>query len=786
MRHVSKPMTHKKKLAIICGGPSGERGISLNSARSIFDNLDKKKYEISILYCNPKLKFYPIAETQIYSNTPLDFDYKLHHVKSLSFQELTQFLKKHDIIFPAIHGTFGEDGQLQKLLEKIGVSYIGSDPNACKNTSNKYICQHLLQKHGFHTVQNYVIKKGDALPRLQRGKYVVKPLHGGSSLGVHYFTTLPELQKKLNQVFTYENRAIIEPYCEGKEFTLIILENAKGKAVSLLPTEIELVHDSFFNYRRKYLATNETRYYTPARFSPQIIKKIQHEGEKAFEILGLKDFARLDGWLNKDGSIWLSDINAISGMEQNSFLFQQAALLGLSHSQLLDYIINKKIQKFSKKQPSRENIPVLFGGNTAERQVSVMSGTNVWMKLKSSKKYKPIPLFLTRDQKIYSIPQFLCLQHTVEEIEEKIKLFRENSFQKKLQTYQKQILSKLKIQEKDLDEPLFSPKLTNLKEISQKYKFLFLGLHGGAGENGTLQKKLDTLSLQYNGPGAECSKLCMDKFLTGKKIEQTKIPGVKTAKKTLVQIYENPSQLWKNLQKQGFSSSLILKPRSDGCSAGVLRINNAEQFRKAINFFKGNHTFIPEKAIHQNHGQIDLPHKQLKEVLVEDFIITDKVQLKNLTITWKKITNWIEITVGFLGKREKLEVMQPSQTIADQETLSLEEKFMGGTGINLVPPPQKYVKPAIIKKAQERLKKTAIALGIEGYTRMDCFLHRLTGEILIIEANTLPALTPSTTFFQQAISLKKPLQPQQLLEKIIEAGKQKKNIDKKKHMRSQN
>jgi D-alanine-D-alanine ligase-like ATP-grasp enzyme len=400
-----------------------------------------------------------------------------------------------------------------------------------------------------------------------------------------------------------------------------------------------------------------------------------------------------------------------------------------------------------------------------------MSGTNVWMKLKSSRKYKPVPLFYSFEQKIFYIPQFLCLQHTVEEIEEKIRLFRDNIFFESLKKHQQKILQKLEIRNDEIEEPLFVPRQTSLESISKDYNFLFLGLHGGTGENGAFQSVLDKLKLPYNGPGEKCSRLCMDKFKTGQVIEAAHIPGVTVAKKILMEMDENPADIWKKLKQSGFSKSVILKPRGDGCSAGVIRVNSLDEFNKAITYFRSGNPCIPEKAIHAFHGRIELPSRKMDEILIEDFIVTDRVDLKNLNIRWKTRSNFIEITVGYLGEGGKLTVMYPSQTVAALETLSLEEKFMGGTGINLVPPPTSFVKPAIIKKVQQNLKKVGNALGIEGYSRIDCFMNRKNGDLIVIEANTLPALTPSTTFFQQAAKLPVPLNPQKLLEKIIDIGK---------------
>lgn len=762
----------KKKIAIICGGPSAERGISLNSARSVYDNLDKDKYDVSLIYFNTKLDAFSISETQIYSNTPMDFDFKLKDSEfGLTKDQLREKLQNIDLAFPAIHGLFGEDGQLQTMLESFGVKYVGSGPEACRVTSDKHLCQEVLGQHGFHRIPDWVIKKGDTLPQLPEGKYVVKPLHGGSSIGVHLFSNKEELEEALPEVFSHEHEAIIEPHIDGQEFTIIVLENGEGEAVALYPTEIEFKADTFFNYRKKYLATAETRYHTPARYNNDLSEKIRTLAEQAFKAVGMRDFARMDGWILKDGTIWFSDLNSISGMEQNSFLFQAGALIGLSHRQLLNYIVEKNIEAPSEEEENREAIPVLFGGNTAERQISVMSGTNVWMKLKNSKKYKPVPFFYSLEQRIYRVPQFLCLHHTVEEIEEKITLFSQPGFFQELVRKQQDVFAKLNISSENLEEQLFMPEEEKFEDISKKYSFLFLGLHGGAGENGTIQKQLEGLGIAYNGPGPLSSRLCMDKYETGMVIQSANIPGVTTAKKTVADLTRKSDDIWKELEKENFKTPLILKPRGDGCSAGVIRINTQDQFYKAVEFFHSGRACIPEKAIHDNHGQIDLPSGEMNELLVEEFIITDKVVLKDLEISWQPMTDLVEVTVGVFGTKGNLHVMNPSQTIASQEVLSLEEKFMGGTGVNLTPPPEPFVSKQAIDIARKSIKLVAEALSIEGYSRIDTFMNTKTGELIIIEANTLPGLTPSTVFYHQALAEPIPMTPREILEKIIEFGK---------------
>lgn len=761
--------TPKKSLVIVCGGPSEERGISLNSARSLFDHIDQNSYAVSLIYFNPNLEAFLISEHQIYSNTPMDFDYLLKDSRQrLTTLQLRQKLQSTDIVFPAIHGTFGEDGKLQQMLDEWGVKYVGSGVSACALTNDKHQCSLFLKQHGFFTLPNIALQRGERLPKLPVGKYVVKPQNGGSSIGVHIFETADQLEEKIQKVWALDEYAVIEPFCEGIEFTVIVLENGKGEAVALVPTEIEFQGDTFFDYRKKYLATGETTYHCPPRFPAEKVSEIRRQAEEIFGLLKMRDMARLDGWLMPDGKIWFSDINAISGMEQNSFLFLQPGLLGFSHRQTLQYILEKKITRRVKDGLVREAIPVIFGGSTAERQVSIMSGTNVLLKLKSSAQYESLAYFLEQDdESLYQIPHFLYLHHAGNEISPLIQEYITSG----LPQVPEDIFPRLGISRDDLDEPLFVPKKESFESLAQKYSFFFLGLHGGVGENGILQKKLDALGVAYNGPGSEASALCMDKFLTGERVMQAGVEGVRTARKMLVRLDESASDVWARLRAADFPESVILKPRLDGCSAGILKIHSSTQLEQYMAFLRGDFTFIPAQAIHHSHGQIGLPTEKIEEVLIEEFIETDRVTIRHLELHWQEKTKWIEVTCGVVGEKGNLHAMNPSQTVADLDILSLEEKFMGGTGVNFTPPPREFVSAEIVERAKKRLEKVAEALGIAGYSRIDLFLNRETGELILIEANSLPGLTPSTVIFHQALMENPSLLPRDFLEKIIALGK---------------
>ena len=129
----------KLQVALLCGGPSLERGISLNSARSVCDHLQSKTVEIVPIYFDHTKKPYLISRAQLYSNTPSDFDFKLlNSAKPLTRSALTKLLKTVDLAFPVMHGPFGEDGEIQRLLRKIACPFVGSPEDACKRAFDKY------------------------------------------------------------------------------------------------------------------------------------------------------------------------------------------------------------------------------------------------------------------------------------------------------------------------------------------------------------------------------------------------------------------------------------------------------------------------------------------------------------------------------------------------------------------------------------------------------------------------------------------------------------------------
>jgi len=772
------------KIALICGGPSLERGISLNSARSVLDHIEGEGIEIVPIYFDHKRQPYLISKAQLYSNTPSDFDYKLEQTaKTLSATALKETFKSVDLAFPVMHGKFGEDGQIQRLLEKYKVRYVGSEPKACRRCFDKYDANEFIRKNGFHTLPSAVLKiyHDDHKKILKKffkehkiERAIVKPATGGSSIGVFSVSNPEEALERVEFLFSkrMDTRVVIEPFCEGIEFTVIVLQNKFDMPVAILPTEIETDYQNhqIFDYRLKYLPSNQVRYHCPPRFDNETIERIQVQAEQLFTVLGMRDFARFDGWLLPDGKLWFSDFNPISGMEQNSFLFQQTARIGMSHRDLIRHIVGHAAQRSGmnlmpevSKSKKKKRVNVLFGGSSSERQVSLMSGTNAWLKLKRSKKIEPHPYFLDLNEKVWEIPYALTLNHTVEEIMENCMNAKED--ESRLHALIEKVRWRLALPEVAFSEPFFLPRKMSLEEFIQKSETVFIGLHGGIGEDGTLQSMLDKAGVRYNGSGPEASALCMDKHETGLKVMALKDPGIKTAPKLQVKI-DSVDKSWKEIQQILESTTVIVKPQDEGCSAGIVRLFNETDFLRYMELARAQVPVIPAATFKNQSQPVDMPPTRMTTLLVEKFVETDAVKVIGNDLRWKRKNGWVEVTVGVLEKKGRYHALSPSLTVADGEVLSVEEKFQGGTGINMTPPPEKIVSSAVLKRVKKSMEKVAKAVGIRTYCRIDTFMQVETGEVIVIEVNTTPALTPSTVLYHQALAEESPLWPVELLEKI--------------------
>ncbi|KAL7265645.1 hypothetical protein ACSBR1_003431 [Camellia fascicularis] len=871
------------RVGLVCGGPSAERGISLNSARSVLDHIQGDDLHVSCYYIDCNLKAYAISPAQVYSNTPADFDFKLESLAQ-GFESLSDFAEhltgSVDIVFPVIHGRFGEDGGIQEILEKSNIPFVGTWSDECRKAFDKYDASLEINRQGFVTVPNFLVQGGELdesdlsewFLRNQLdtnlGKVIVKPTKAGSSIGVTVAYGVADSLRKANEIIAegIDDRVLVEIFLEGgREFTSIVLDVGSGfdcQPVALLPTEVELqLHgsanvnekDAIFNYRRKYLPTQQVAYHTPPRFPLDVINSIREGASLLFQWLGLRDFARIDGWFlppsaclssslenkfgkTESGTIIFTDINLISGMEQTSFLFQQASKVGFSHSNILRTIIQHACLRFpslasynnvsrplpgtgrSKSSQLADVFPkchndvrkvfVIFGGDTSERQVSLMSGTNVWLNLQAFDDLEVTPCLLAptkgyssktepdnkemdvSSRAVWSLPYSLVLRHTTEEVLDACIEAIEPTQAALTSQLRSQVMDDLVEGLKQHDwftgfdisgEPPVKLTIEQWIKLAKEVQAtVFIAVHGGIGEDGTLQSLLQAEGVPYTGPGIMASKTCMDKVATSLAVNHLADLGVLTITKE-VRTKEDLLILpiidtWLELTSKLQCDTLCVKPARDGCSTGVARLCCLEDLVVYVNALNDCLLRIPPNCLSKAHGMIEMPNPPPECVIFEPFVETDEIIVSTKSsnentrhLLWKGQSRWVEITVGVVGKSGSMHSLTPSVTVKETgDILSLEEKFQGGTGINLTPPPLSIVSNEALGRCKQRIELIANSLQLEGFSRIDAFLNVDSGEVLIIEVNTVPGMTPSTVLIHQALAEQPPMYPHRFFRTLLD------------------
>jgi len=579
-----------------------------------------------------------------------------------------------------------------------------------------------------------------------------------------------------------ESEILIEGFIEGKEFSSIVIEGLEGEAICLPPTEIRKGKE-IFDYRSKYLP-GLSRKITPIQLPDNQIENIRAACKKLYLALDFGVYARIDGFIKEDGTVFLNDPNTTSGMMPSSFFFHQAAEIGFNPSQFITYIIytslrkrirefkfngtsehllellEKKLNETSGAIISKKKIAVIFGGYSSERHISVESGRNVYEKLSSSAVFEPIPVFLSGNDEVhelFSIPINLMLKDNADDIYEKIKHFSVHPIIYKIINECKELTEKF-----GNTKNLQAPKQLSYEQLANEVEEVFIALHGRPGEDGALQRILNRINLPHNGSDANSSSITIDKFRTN---ELLKEHGLLVAEHFVVKEEEwNNDETSVLLHAQNIGYPLIAKPVDDGCSSAVKKIYNDADFKAFAKLI-----FRKEETFDQTASA------QLKIKPKEEFPMKRQFLVEAL-IASNGASTFLEITGGMLTHLEangsiKYEVFEASEALSEGEVLSLEEKFLAGQGQNITP--ARYSKDAkrrneISEIVKKQLEKAARILNVRGYCRIDAFVRVFNDnkvEVIFIEVNSLPGMTPATCIFHQ--SAINGYKPYDFIEKIM-------------------
>jgi len=588
-----------------------------------------------------------------------------------------------------------------------------------------------------------------------------------------------------------ETQVLVESFVQGREFSCIVVEDANGQPLALPPTEI-VKGEEMFDYRSKYLP-GLSRKVTPIDLPEADIQRIREACEEMFRTFGFQVYARLDGFIGADGKLFLNDPNTTSGMLPASFFFHQAAEIGLNPSQFLTFLIRTSLAARQRgglrpvklaallaqldaavaarasEERTRTKVAVIMGGYSSERHISVESGRNIFEKLSSSVKYEPVPVFLTgnsQEFRLYVLPINVMLKDNADDIREKVEYMEAgHGLHPILERIRREAQS---ITSTFAGQPTAQPRRVSFEELAGMVDEVFIALHGRPGEDGALQRELEKFGLPYNGSGVESSSITINKFETNKRLREAGLRVAEHRMATRLECDADAESFYRSLEIQ-FPYPFIAKPADDGCSSAVKKIKNRaelEAFTRLI--FRTQEDLNETDAATLSLGfKEEFPQKEA--FLVETLIDRDGAA-HFLEVTGGLLTHWDD------NGQLQIEVFEASEALATGEVLSLEEKFLAGEGQNITP--ARYAtepteRQRVSEEVKKELRRVAEILNIQGYARIDAFVRvRLNGavEVIIIEVNSLPGMTPATCIFHQTALAG--YTPYDFIDRILEFGKQ--------------
>jgi D-alanine-D-alanine ligase len=300
------------RVAVLKGGRSLERGVSLRSGARVEEALGRLGHQVIAL------------------------DVGADMVKRLGSE-------RPDVAFVAMHGIGGEDGTAQELLEILGIPFTGPGAGACARCMDKVLAKHAMREAGLPTPDWFAFNQtafrelgaADALGPLEQSlgfPLVVKPSRGGSSLGVKFAASAEEVPQALVAAFSYDERVLLERFVEGRELAVSVLGDEALPVVEAIPGEGDR-----YDFEARY-EIGRTRFVCPAELSEAEERAVIEAALATYRVLGCSGFARVDLILGEDGP-WVLEANAIPGLTDTSLLPQAAEAGGMSFEQLVERIV---------------------------------------------------------------------------------------------------------------------------------------------------------------------------------------------------------------------------------------------------------------------------------------------------------------------------------------------------------------------------------------------------------------------------------------------------------------
>jgi D-alanine-D-alanine ligase len=306
------------KVAVLKGGRSFERQVSLRSGARVQDALERLGHEVAAIDAGTDL------------------------VRRLREE-------RPDVAFVALHGRDGEDGTVQELLEIAGIPYTGSGVLGCVRASDKVLAKHLMLEAGLPTPEFFAFSEtafrelgaAEALPAMEERldfPIVVKPASGGSALGIRFARTARDVPGALVSAFSYDSKVLLERHVAGRDLAVSILAGEPLPVVEAIPRD-----EDFYDFEARY-EIGRTDFACPADLPGDAAERAQQLAVRTFELLGCSGFGRVDLMLDTAGELWVLETNPIPGLTETSLLPQAAEAAGIGFDDLVGRVLELATQ----------------------------------------------------------------------------------------------------------------------------------------------------------------------------------------------------------------------------------------------------------------------------------------------------------------------------------------------------------------------------------------------------------------------------------------------------------
>lgn len=340
------------KVVVLAGGTSTERDVSLSSGAKIYKALKQNGHQAVLL--DVYLGYTGEDAEHIFEKEEdwtkelggiAEQNPDIEQIKAMRPDGDKNFFGPHvisicqaaDVVFMALHGENGENGKIQACFDLMGIKYTGTDYVSSAICMDKGLTKDIFSCYGIPTPKGTRLKKGQKQEVTVPFPCIVKACCGGSSVGVCIAWKEEEYEAALEEAFKYDKEVVIEQYIKGREFSVGVMDGKALPVIEIAP----LV--GFYDYKNKYQAGSAVET-CPAEIPEEKTKEMQGYAEKAFKVLRLKNYARMDFMMSKQGELYCLEANTLPGMTPTSLLPQEAAAIGIDFGQLCEKIMEAALR----------------------------------------------------------------------------------------------------------------------------------------------------------------------------------------------------------------------------------------------------------------------------------------------------------------------------------------------------------------------------------------------------------------------------------------------------------